>query len=192
MTIKSSFHSSIPVVDFRDLLSSDQKKKEAFRVKIGQAMHTLGFVAVVNTDLDSERLDKTYQVAKRFFDQTLAVKEIVTSRGNSGERGFVHVESPKEGGVAARDRKEFFHVGPEFAEKERKERGYYANVWPEDPEFKRTIRDLYECLISYIRPLATAISTKEEDLSSLVDRGEHLLRLIHYPGKMSPKEEWAA
>lgn len=183
--------STIPVVDLNDFYGP---RKEKFVCDFGQAMRSVGFVAVVNSSIDKEQRNQVYELAKKFFSQEQSTKLQLQKQENSGERGYVNIESPKESSVTGFDTKEFFHIGHELSAESLKELGYPENIWPEDLQFKSTMKDLYQNLILLIPPIAEAASLalgiSASFLNEKMTNGDHLMRLIHYPKTLTG--QWAA
>lgn len=191
MTSVSSLNASIPVVDLNDFYGSG---KDKFVTEFGKAMKEVGFAAVINTTIDKEKRDQVYEVAKTFFSQDLSAKLAVQKEGNSGERGYVNIESPKEGSTAGRDTKEFLHIGPELPTEDLSSLGYPENVWTDQRDLKSSVLGLYQNLTGLIGPIAEAASLalgqKATFFKEKMAEGDHLLRIIHYP--VSLEGEWAA
>ena len=182
---------SIPVVDLNDFYSSN---KDRFVQEFGQAMREVGFVAVVNTVIDRKKRSRVYEIAKKFFSQDLATKLKLQKQENSGERGYVNIESPKESSIQSRDTKEFLHIGRELSKNELRKLEYPENVWPDNLNLKTPMMELHEDLTRLIDPIAEAASLalgqSATFLGEKMAQGDHLLRIIHYPAALTG--QWAA
>jgi isopenicillin N synthase-like dioxygenase len=152
-------------------------------------MREVGFFAVRNTGVDRKTIRNAYGQAEEFFKQEMAIKERSFAHELNGQRGFVPGETAK--GCAAKDRKEFYHIGRELGEEERARLQYAPNVWPDQWRFKEDMLALYSELERYVDVLFKAIveainrDAKDKipaDLFSLMTRqGNSLLRALYYP-----------
>jgi hypothetical protein len=89
-------------------------------------------------------------------------------------------------GQKAADLKEFWQIGPERAGEQVQGATEPANVWPHEPaEFRSSFLQLYRGLQEtgrlLLEALAPALQLPEGFFSRMVDDGNSVLRLIHYP-----------
>ena len=59
---------SIPTVDFRLALSTDQSQQDAFAQQVGDALKDIGFFALTHHGIPRELIDETYAQCDAFFD----------------------------------------------------------------------------------------------------------------------------
>lgn len=159
----------------------DETKKEKFLTDLYDAITTVGFFSITHTGVDQELTDKAYEMSKDFFHSSKEYKSQFFDSQLNGQRGFVASESAK--GASKKDRKEFYHIA--------REGSYLPNIWPSD-SFKSLFEKYYLELSRYSKPLLEAIIASinlhltqpidHTKLSSQIDEGDSLLRLIHYPG----------
>jgi isopenicillin N synthase-like dioxygenase len=183
---------TIPVVNLQEYLNPETK--EAFLKQIYDACHEVGFFAVRNTGVDLETLDAGYAAIADFFSQPYEKKMTLFNRAVNGQRGYIPGESAK--GEAAGDFKEFLHVGREIPEEEAAELKTWNNIWPEEGNLKRDLYALYEALeghkVLIENALAEAIGMPNDFFSSMTEKGDNLLRAIHYPQNPPKTQMWAA
>ncbi len=180
----AAFDATIPVLDMNDYYNSHSRPK--FIQELYDALHEVGFFAVVNADVDGEVLDEGYQACFDFFALPIDEKMKNWSPSVNGQRGYVPGESAK--GASYGDFKEFYHVG--------RERSDIANIWPEGFNLKKPLYSLFMQLEEYALPLssamAEAIGARSEFLKEMIVDGEVLMRAIHYPANPPQDRLWAA
>jgi len=177
---------TIPVVDLLDYRDGSAATKASFVDDVGGALEDIGFFAVVNHGVDSALIGRAYDVAKSFFLHTDEVKSRYEDLKLRGQRGYTSFgrEHAKDSG--APDLKEFWHVGREFPASEASAWGLPSNLWPtEVPEFRDVMLQLYAQLEASAMVLLEACSVYLGEsptlLPSLAERGDTILRVIHYP-----------
>ena len=114
------FHPSIPTLNLADFLGESSDKKRVFVQGLRTAMTEVGFVALTSANVNIELLNKTYDISKQIFSMSQTAKDQFKSSTNSGERGYVNLESPKELPLTKRDQKEFLHFGRELTEDQKR------------------------------------------------------------------------
>ncbi|XP_038053832.1 2-oxoglutarate-dependent dioxygenase htyE-like isoform X2 [Patiria miniata] len=144
--------SEIPVVDFSayrlSLEKPDASQFQKLVDDVHNALTTIGFFFIVNTDFPQEKVEEMYRVSKAFFDLPLEVKQKYPRIPGKGSHGYVHLErentNPKR---PFGDLKEAFNFNPMAAN----------DVWPtetECPGFKATFNQLFDlCLPIHNRVL---------------------------------------
>lgn len=174
------FDSTIPLLDMREFRAPETR--EQFVQKVSDAMHTVGFFAVINPDVDMEALKKGYESAIEFFNSPIELKDQIHDDALNGQRGYVHSEVAQ--GNGAFDYKEFCHIGKT------------NNLWPDWMDLKTPMENLVANLDKngeeLSRAFALALGIPEESFLEMTRTGECLLRPIHYPKNPAPGATWAA
>ena len=170
----------IPVVNMQDYYASGDVK-EKFLADLFDAMHRVGFFAVINTGVNAQVIKDAYAQAEEFFKRPAEYKDKSSAKETNGQRGFVRSEAAK--GNKQKDKKEFYHIGSES--------NSLANVWPEQPGFESDLSHLYKELNRYVVPLQEAIMSalnlkaihpvQTDFLNIGTEKGESLLRALYYP-----------
>ncbi len=191
----SQFSSRIPVVDLRDFY--DPASRSRFVQKLGTAFQNHGFAAVINAKIDQSILNKAYSAVRDFFAQNIEYKRTIQSTINSGERGYVTGETPKNQPIEVTDFKEILHVGREFSNDLQQEQfDYPKNLWPENSDMKDSVMPLYEPMEEIMQPIACAaaeyLGESSELFSKMMGGGDHLLRFLHYLRSPNQSKPWAA
>lgn len=189
----NNFSTSIPIVDMRDFHAAATHSQ--FIQSFDHALRTVGFVAIINTNISPEKLDRGYAASRAFFEKDEAIKLQANDPKLNGQRGYV--PSERAVGQSAKDCKEFFHVSRNYTQKIITQHGYTSNLWPkDDEEFKQATSELIAEIDKCSYPIQQAISEclgeSPNFIQSMTDEGDLLLRSLHYPANPPPNTEWAA
>jgi isopenicillin N synthase-like dioxygenase len=178
-------HDHIPSLDLADFTSGDPARKKKFVAELGDAYHTIGFVAIRNHYLNDELSDKLYKTIKRFFAQADTVKQKYEIPGLAGQRGYIGKGKEHAKGRNTGDLKEFYHIGQQVEGDDPIRKEYPDNVWPDEiPEFREVGIDVYKRLektgIEMLRAIALYLGLPENYFDAKVKNGNSILRPIHY------------
>ncbi len=177
---------AIPVIDLAKFKNGTPQEREQFVKELGQAFHEVGFVGVVNHDISKSLIDDFYSEAKAFFALPVETKEKYEIPALAGQRGYTSFgkEHAKQSKVA--DLKEFFQIGQEVADGDDDEDLYPDNVHvDEKPIFTATGIQLYRAFEeaggALLQAIAIYMGLDEHFFDSKIDKGNSILRAIHYP-----------
>lgn len=186
------FDATIPVLDMNNYFKSETK--DQFVQELYNALHEVGFFAVVNSGVDTAVLDRGYQACFDFFALSLDEKMKNFFPASGGQRGYCPGESAK--GASYGDFKEFYHVGRERSQEMARALHTWQNVWPQEFNLKDPLNALFNALQEYTIPLSTAmadaIGAPSELFKEMIADGEVLMRAIHYPANPPQDQLWAA
>jgi isopenicillin N synthase-like dioxygenase len=173
----------LPVVDFRLFESPMEADQDAFAQAFGDALRTHGFGVVAEHPITRARIERAFELSAEFFTQPEAFKRGYVVPAAEGNRGYVPFGGERAVGAKVADLKEFFHVGQENAAPGET---LGPNVWPShSAAFRFELLALYQDFERTARALLTAIARylglPEQRFSSMIDGGDSILRLIHYP-----------
>jgi isopenicillin N synthase-like dioxygenase len=176
---------NIPTVDLNDYTSGDAAARSRLIETLGEGLSEFGFLNVEGHGIDSSLIRGTYDLWKRFFELPDEVKRRYAGV-EGGARGYTPfgVEHAKDNPLP--DLKEFWHIGQEPPEGHPYRREYPANVWPaEIPEIRQPTQRLYSSLErvaeNLLRALAEYFDMPRDTFSSMMEVGNSILRVIHYP-----------
>lgn len=183
----------IPSVDLNDFISDDPERKQKFVNEIGKAYEDIGFVALKGHFLSDELVEKLYSSVKEFFALPTETKELYEIEGIGGQRGYTsfgkeHAKDKPEG-----DLKEFWHFGQYLEEEDKANFDYPDNIEvTQVPEFNSAGKEAYQQLertgVFVLRALALYLGLDEFYFDKKVEKGNSILRAIHYPPiKEEPK-----
>lgn len=176
---------SIPTVDLSDYASGDAGARDRFVRTLGGGLREFGFLNVEGHGIDQPLIRRVYDLWKRFFEMEVEEKRRYTG-AQGGARGYTAfgIEHAKDNPHP--DLKEFWHVGQEEREGRELPPDYPPNVWPQEvPELReptvRLYRRLEDVAADLLRALADSFELPRETFAGMMDFGNSLLRIIHYP-----------
>jgi isopenicillin N synthase-like dioxygenase len=182
---------SVPVVDMARL------DDEALVEPLVGAFRELGFVALRGHGVERALIRDCYDAVAAFFALPEEVKRRHHLPGGGGARGYTPfaVEKAKDQTVA--DLKEFWHVGRELpagaGDADYRAAGLVPNVWPSEvPGFREATLALYRALddlgARVLRAIARGLDLPPGYFEDVVDRGNSILRPLHYPPLTDPPQ----
>ena len=151
---------------------------------LSKALKNHGFFSITNHGLSEDLINKCYESSKNFFDLDYAVKNSYSSVGSKGARGYTPKGIETAVGESVPDQKEFWHHGPNIDDT------YDANI-PENliineiSQFNSNFDELYAELhtigTKVLSVIAQVIGLESDYFKPWVEKGNSLLRSIHYP-----------
>ncbi len=176
---------TIQTVDLNDYTSGTAGSRKRLIDTLGQGLQETGFLNVEGHGIDSSLIRGTYDLWKRFFALPEKIKETYAGVGD-GSRGYTPfgVEHAKNHPLP--DLKEFWHVGQEPPAGHPLRQEYPANVWPQEisgiaEPTLRLYKSLERVAETLLRALAESFDLPRDTFSSMMDVGNSILRIIHYP-----------
>ncbi|MDX2001475.1 MAG: 2-oxoglutarate and iron-dependent oxygenase domain-containing protein [Chitinophagales bacterium] len=177
---------AVPTVDLSKFLSGEANDKQAFVNELGEAFHTIGFVAVTNHGIPEQLIADFYTAVKAFFDLPETVKRQYEVEGLGGQRGYTSFgkEHAKHSNVG--DLKEFWQIGQEVTDGDPVKLSYPDNVAvAELPALMEVGNRLYKSFENtgkdLLRAIALYLGLEENYFDGHVHNGNSILRAIHYP-----------
>lgn len=174
--------SGVPTLSLHDFTGNDPARRAAFSARLFEGLKRYGFIILVDHAVSPAAISHAYDLSARFF----ALPESVKRQYAKGPRGYTPFRTETAVGQKAADLKEFWQIGPERAGEQVQGATEPANVWPHEPaEFRSSFLQLYRGLQEtgrlLLEALAPALQLPEGFFSRMVDDGNSVLRLIHYP-----------
>ena len=170
-----------------DIASVSLKRPLAeFSDELGGSFEEFGFAIVRDHGVPQELISRAEDKAKAFFVLPEAVKMKYKIPGGGGARGYTPFGIETAKGATARDLKEFWHVGRELPAGDPLEQFMSSNVWPDEVQgFRETFDELYASLeasgLRILSAIALHLGLPEHYFDATVDKGNSVLRLLHYP-----------
>ena len=170
----------IPELSFVDIEKGDSNSINI----LSDALEDHGFFSITEHGLSNELVDKCYQLSKQFFDLKYEIKNKYSSVGSKGARGYTPKGIETAVGENVPDQKEFWHHGPvvddTFDQKIPK------NIIIEEmPEFNKYFDELYLELHKIgsrvLSVIALSLDIDKNFFTPWIEKGNSLLRSIHYP-----------
>jgi len=176
----------IPTVDMARFRSGSEEERTSFIKDLGKAYEEVGFVAVVNHGVDEGEVSRFYDLVQAFFALPEEVKRRYEIPGLFGQRGYTSFGREHAKGSDAPDLKEFYQIGQTVAPDDELRLEYPDNVPVKElPEFLETgvrlFKSFEESGSRLLQAIALFLGLGEHYFDPWVERGNSILRAIHYP-----------
>ncbi len=176
----------VPELKLASYLEGSDNDRIKFIDELYNGLKEYGFFVLKEHPVSVELLEKAYGLAEDFFMLSSETKKQYVSLNGGGQRGYTPfgVEHAKDQSVA--DLKEFYHVGRELVSGNKYYDVYPQNLWPKEvAEFKETFLKIYNeldrCGEIILEALTHPLELPKNYFSQMVDEGNSILRLLHYP-----------
>ena len=171
---------TIPELSFKEI-----ERGDSFSINLlSEALSDHGFFSITQHGLSKDLVDNCYKSSKAFFDLDYQIKNAYSSVGSKGARGYTPKGIETAVGEKIADQKEFWHHGPLIDETYDKNIPENLNI-SQVPEFNKHFDELYEELHSIgsrvLSVIALSLGLDHNYFNSWVEKGNSLLRSIHYP-----------
>ena len=171
---------TIPELSFKEI-----ERGDSFSINLlSEALSDHGFFSITQHGLSKDLVDNCYRSSKAFFDLDYQVKNAYSSVGSKGARGYTPKGIETAVGEKIADQKEFWHHGPLIDETYDKNIPANLNI-VQVPEFNKHFDELYEELHNIgsrvLSVIALSLGLDHNYFNSWVEKGNSLLRSIHYP-----------
>jgi len=171
---------SIPEFSFPLIHDRDPETIE----RLKDALTTHGFFTITDHGLDDVVLSSSYSMSKRFFELQEDTKNIYAHPEMGGARGYTPFGKETALGETTPDLKEFWHHGPVVDDSF--DPRITSNVAvAEIPEFNSQFDVLFNDLnllgMKVLSAIAVILDKDPTFFDSWVNKGNSLLRLLHYP-----------
>jgi len=170
----------IPKLSLDRLLKNDDESLNL----LSNALSNHGFFVITNHAIPHTLFNKAYKYSEKFFNLDIALKNKYSFRENAGARGYTPFGKETALGETVPDLKEFWHHGPVIDESydSRIMKNIYVN---EIDEFNIVFDELFNQMNNLGAKLLSSISLTlgldADFFNTSTDKGNSLLRLIHYP-----------
>ena len=170
----------IPELSFKEI-----EKGDSFSINLlSEALSDHGFFSITQHGLSKGLVDSCYKSSKAFFDLDYKIKNTYSSVGSKGARGYTPKGIETAVGEKIADQKEFWHHGPLIDETYDKNIPENLNI-SQVPEFNKHFDQLYIELHNIgsrvLSVIALSLGLDQNYFNSWIEKGNSLLRSIHYP-----------
>jgi len=176
----------VPELSLADYTHGGPAQRDAFCSELMRGLQRYGFVILRDHPVSMQLLDEAYRLSTALFAQPEETKQ----RYVGGPRGYVPFRTERAKNRSVPDLKEFWQIGPERPDGETRggARGpsELPNIWPASPPgFKETFLELFGALQDtgriVLEALAPGLSLPRDFFAPLIDDGNSVLRMLHYP-----------
>jgi isopenicillin N synthase-like dioxygenase len=174
--------SRIPELSLSQYTHGEPEARATFCRELFEGLQRYGFIILCDHPVPVALLDDAYRVSAELF----ALPEDLKRRYVRGPRGYVPFRTERAKNHTAPDLKEFWQIGPERADDVPRDITEPPNVWPETPaRFKHVLLELFTALEQtgriILEALTPGLGLPHDFFARMVDRGNSVLRLLHYP-----------
>jgi isopenicillin N synthase-like dioxygenase len=186
-TIRSRFTTDrVPELSLADYLSGSPEAGQQFIDDLFAGLKYHGFVILKDHPIDEDLLAHAYDLSERLFNLPEPRKLEYISAAGAGKRGYTPFGKEHAKDSNFPDLKEFWHVGRELPATSRLRDEFPDNIWPNEfADFKATFLKIYESLDAVgriiLRALTVPLEVPPGYFERLVNQGNSILRLLHYP-----------
>ena len=170
----------IPELSFKEI-----EKGDSFSITLlREALSDHGFFSITDHGLSKELVDNCYGSAKTFFDLDFEVKNTYSSVGSKGARGYTPKGIETAVGEKIADQKEFWHHGPvidDTFDKKIPENLLIEQVPDFNSNFDELYNELHKIGSRVLSVIALSLGLDNNFFTPWVEKGNSLLRSIHYP-----------
>jgi len=167
-------------------LKEKQKDKNNFSKELGDNLNQWGFVGIKEHTIDRDLVKDVISLFAEFFNLTDDIKESYYNPNLGGARGYtpIKIETPKGG--KSPDIKEFWHVGRSLDLDDPYRKWMHDNyLIKEIPELSEKADMLFtqfdELGRNLLESIALYLNLENDYFSNVVDKGNSVMRAIHYP-----------
>jgi isopenicillin N synthase-like dioxygenase len=177
---------AIPEVDLSEFLGADQKQKNFFVQRLGNAFENIGFVAVKNHGIPQPVIERLYGCVQQFFSMPLDQKKKFEKPELAGQRGYTSFGREHAKGSEKPDLKEFFQYGQSPEKDQDNQIPYPPNVSVDEvPGFNATFYSAYRSFeksgCALLQGISLYLGLEEHFFDDHIRNGNSILRAIHYP-----------
>ena len=170
----------IPELSFKEI-----EKGDSFSINLlREALSDHGFFSITDHGLSKKLVDYCYESAKTFFDLDFEVKNTYSSVGSKGARGYTPKGIETAVGEKIADQKEFWHHGPVIDntfDKKIPENLVIEQVPDFNSNFDELYNELHKIGSRVLSVIALSLGLDNNFFTPWVEKGNSLLRSIHYP-----------
>ena len=174
------------VLDQVPVLSMAELSKADFAQGFGDSFQRFGFAMVRDHGMDPALIDAGWMLARDFFALPEATKRAYDAKYNGGQRGYTAFGTEIAKGASENDLKEFWHVGRDLPPGDPLAETMPPNVWPDElpafhPVFTKLYAEFDRVGAELLSAIAIYLGLEERWFDGPIDRGNSILRLLHYP-----------
>lgn len=176
----------LPVLDLADA----DRNADAFRSRLREAAHDIGFFYLVGHGVPAAQIDEVLALARTFFALPLDTKNEISQLKSPQFRGYSRVGGELTNGKV--DWREQIDIGPQRPTIDGAT-GYWRlqgpNLWPADPAGFRAAFENWDASLSRVglrllRHWAVSLGAAEDTFdAAFADKPATLIKVVHYPGR---------
>lgn len=178
----------IPQVDVSGIYSPDKEVRLKTALEIKDVLHRVGFMYAINHGVDEKLYEKTFDYAKKYFDQSMEKKlELHNSQSGRQMCGYFPPFRNNREGRSKPDTNEAYCSQAEFSNDETRDWDKRINVWPSEedmPGFKEHMiahnKALRDFAYAMIQNFALGLGLPENYFEKDCSNPKCHFRQLHY------------
>ena len=171
---------NIPKISLNKLLDNDNDSISL----LSNALSNHGFFVITNHGISHELFNLAYEYSEKFFNLSDEIKNSYSFRESAGARGYTPFGKETALGETVPDLKEFWHHGPIIDESF--DSRIMENITVNEiNNFNNVFDTLFDEMnnlgMKLLSSIALTLELSEDFFNKSTEKGNSLLRLIHYP-----------
>ena len=171
---------NIPKISLNKLLNNDNDSISL----LSNALSNHGFFVITNHGISHELFNLAYEYSEKFFNLSDEIKNSYSFRESAGARGYTPFGKETALGETVPDLKEFWHHGPIIDESF--DSRIMENITVNEiKNFNNVFDTLFDEMnnlgMKLLSSIALTLELSEDFFNKSTEKGNSLLRLIHYP-----------
>lgn len=167
-------------------LADAARDPDAFAAAFGRSFERFGFAVVADHGIPADLIDRAWRLTAEFFALPEKEKRGYYDPALGGQRGYTPFRTEIAKDARHVDLKEFWHVGRDLPEGHPAKAAMMPNVWPTRPaEFRQALAELWAAFdrtgLKLLSAIARHLKLPPDCFDTVVDHGNSILRLLHYP-----------
>jgi isopenicillin N synthase-like dioxygenase len=167
-------------------LADEARDPAAFAAAFGGSFERYGFAIVADHGISLPLIQRAWSLTEEFFALPEAEKRGYYDTALGGQRGYTPFKTEIAKDAKHVDLKEFWHVGRDLPTDHPSAATMMPNVWPSRPgEFQEALTDLWNAFdragLRLLSAIARHLKLAPDYFETVVDHGNSILRLLHYP-----------
>ncbi len=184
----SGAYESLPLIDISGIRTGDRHRLRVIADEIGLAARGIGFFRIIGHGIDLTLVEKTYQMAERFFALPDPIKQLYYIGLSTNHRGYVPFTEKGDYLDEVSRNYEAFDLGVDLPHDDP---DYLAgnrllgpNVWPDIAGFRQTVSAYYGQISALGRMISAALELhlglRPGAMTDQMTKPISQLRLLHY------------
>ena len=167
-------------------LADEAHDPDAFAAAFGGSFERFGFAVIADHGISHALIERAWTLTEQFFALPEDEKRGYYDAALGGQRGYTPFKTEIAKDAKHVDLKEFWHVGRDLPDGHPAAADMMPNVWPTRPvEFQEALTDLWNAFdragLRLLSAIARHLKLDPGYFDSVVDHGNSILRLLHYP-----------
>ncbi|HEX7849626.1 MAG TPA: 2-oxoglutarate and iron-dependent oxygenase domain-containing protein [Sphingomonas sp.] len=167
-------------------LADEARDPAAFAAAFGGSFERFGFAIVADHGISLPLIQRAWSLTEQFFALPEDEKRGYYDKALGGQRGYTPFKTEIAKDAKHVDLKEFWHVGRDLPDGHPAAATMMPNVWPSRPgEFREALTDLWNAFdragLRLLSAIARHLKLAPDYFETVVDHGNSILRLLHYP-----------